>query len=317
MGNLLSIIIPCYNEQDTIIPLYNAVRAIIDDMSHKHNIVFEILIIDDGSKDNSIEYIKRLCNEDKRVGYISFSRNFGKEAALYAGLKSSRGDYTAILDADLQDPPELLDEMYSIINRDEADCVAARRISRNGEPPLRSFFSRIFYRGLRKLTKLEVVDGARDFRLMKRKMVDSIISLAERSRFSKCLFAWVGYRTHWLEYTNKIRKNGKSRWSFLKLVLYAIDGVIAFSSIPLTFVSVSGLLFCLLSMIMVFIIVMRRLIWGDPVDGWASIVCIVIFMGGIQCFCTGILGTYISKIYNETKNRPHFIINEVLIPELK
>ncbi len=314
MNDIISIVIPCYNEQETILSLYDSIIKLINSMFLKYGVLFEVIFIDDGSIDNTLQIIENICAQDNRFGYQSFSRNFGKEAAIYAGLKTSRGDYVTLMDADLQDPPEMLENMYNQIKNNKIDCVAMRRISRIGEPLIRSFFANIFYKAMRKITKLNLADGERDFRIMTRQMVNSLISIGEKNRFSKGLFAWVGYKTRLIEYTNVTRKYGHTKWSFIKLFFYAIDGMIAFSSTPLTLVSTAGLIFCIFSMLLILLIVVRRLIWGDPVDGWASIVCIIIFMGGMQCFCTGILGTYISKIYTETKHRPLYIVKEQKLP---
>ena len=254
--------------------------------------------------------IKKLHEQDERVHMVAFSRNFGKEAAIYAGLKSSKGDYVAIMDADLQDPPSLLEEMYTAITDEGYDCAAARRTTRKGEPPIRSFFARCFYKLINKISKTEIVDGARDFRLMTRQMADSILSMTEYNRFSKGIFGWVGFNTKWLEYENKERVAGETKWSFWKLFLYSLDGIMAFSTAPLAISSIIGFLFCIIAFVMILVIIVKTLVLGDPVAGYPSLVCIIFLVSGVQLFCLGILGQYLSKTYLETKNRPMYIIKE-------
>ena len=273
-------------------------------------VTFEFLFVNDGSKDKTIDVMRDLSNKDKRVRYISFSRNFGKEAAMYAGLENSTGDYVAIMDADLQDPPALLPEMYKIIKEENYDSVATRRVSREGEPKIRSFFARMFYKVINKISKADIVDGARDFRLMTRQMVDSIVEMKEYNRFSKGIFGWVGFETKWLEYKNVERVAGVTKWSFWKLFLYSIEGIIAFSTVPLIIASVFGMLFLILAVILIIFIIVRTLVYGDPTSGWPSLVCILFFISGIQLFCTGIIGQYLAKTYLETKNRPIYIVKE-------
>ena len=266
--------------------------------------------MDDGSGDNTLNAFRALRERDPRVHYISFSRNFGKESAMFAGMEAAQGDYVAIMDVDLQDPPSLLPEMLRGIEEDGYDCVATRRVTRKGEPKVRSFFARAFYRLINKISKTEIVDGARDFRLMTRQMVDSILSLKEVSRFSKGIFSWVGYRTKWLEYENVERVAGETKWSFWKLLIYSIDGIIGFSTAPLAIASVVGVLFCILAFVLILYFFLKTLIWGDPVAGFPAMICIVLLLGGIQLFCVGILGQYLSKTYLETKKRPIYIARE-------
>ena len=307
----ISIIVPCYNEEQAIPFFYDEITKIAEEM--KNN--FEFIFINDGSKDKTIEVIKEYSKKDKRVKYIHFSRNFGKEAAMLAGLKLSTGDYVAIMDADLQDPPSLLPQMLNILedSNNDYDCVGTRRVTRKGEPPIRSLFARMFYKIINKMSKIEMVDGARDYRLMSRQMVDSILELGEYNRYSKGLFQFVGYNTKWLEYENVERVAGETKWSFWKLFLYAIEGIVAFSTAPLAISSIAGILFCIISFIMIIIIIAKTIIFGDPTAGWPSLVCIIFFVSGIQLFCLGIIGQYLSKTYLETKKRPIYIIKETNI----
>ncbi len=309
----ISIIVPCYNEEQAIPFFYDEITKIAEEM--KNN--FEFIFINDGSKDKTIEVIKQYSKKDKRVKYIHFSRNFGKEAAMLAGLKLSTGDYVAIMDADLQDPPSLLPQMLNILEdpNNDYDCVGTRRVTRKGEPPIRSLFARMFYKIINKMSKIEMVDGARDYRLMSRQMVDSILELGEYNRYSKGLFQFVGYNTKWLEYENVERVAGETKWSFWKLFLYAIEGIVAFSTAPLAISSIAGILFCIISFIMIIIIIAKTIIFGDPTAGWPSLVCIIFFVSGIQLFCLGIIGQYLSKTYLETKKRPIYIIKESNIKE--
>lgn len=304
---ILSLVVPCYNEEEAAPLFYQAVQPVAAQLEP---LQLEILFVDDGSKDGTLEVLKRLHAQDKRVRYLSFSRNFGKEAAMFAGLQASKGDYVAIMDADLQDPPSLLLDMVKGIEEEGYDCVATRRVSRKGEPPIRSFFARAFYRIIRRISRADIVDGARDYRLMTRKMVDAILQMQEYNRFSKGIFGWVGFRTKWLEYENVERAAGETKWSFWKLFLYSLDGIAAFSTVPLAISSVVGFLFCIIAFIMVCVIVLKALIWGDPVSGWPSLACIIVFVSGVQLFCIGILGQYMAKTYLETKKRPIYIIRE-------
>ena len=303
----ISIVVPCYNEEESLPFFYEEITKIAKQMDY---VTFEFLFVNDGSKDKTLEKLRDLARMDERVRYISFSRNFGKEAAMYAGLKESTGDYVAVMDADLQDPPKLLIEMYAILQEKEYDCVATRRVTRKGEPPIRSFFARMFYKIINAISKTEVVDGARDFRLMTRQMTDSIISLGEYNRFSKGIFGWVGFDTKWIEYENVERVAGKTSWSFWKLFVYSLDGITAFSTAPLVISTIMGCIFCLLALIMVCIIIFKTCMYGDPVSGWPSTACIILLVGGIQLFCTGIIGQYLAKSYLEVKNRPIYIVKE-------
>ena len=303
---VISIIIPCYNEEDSIPLIYNELKKVSNNMKYD----FEFIFVNDGSIDNSLSVLKKLSVEDKQVKYIHFSRNFGKEAAMYAGLSKSKGDYITSMDADLQDPPSLLPEMLRLIKEEGYDSVGTRRVSRKGEPKIRSFFARKFYKIINKLSKIEMVDGARDYRLMTRQMVNSILELKEYNRYSKGLFSFVGFNTYWLEYENVERVAGETKWSFWGLVKYAIEGIVAFSTLPLSIASLMGFIFCFVSFILIIIIIIKTLIFGDPTSGWPSLVCIIFFVSGIQLFCLGIIGKYLSKTYLETKNRPIYIIKE-------
>ncbi|MCR5720443.1 MAG: glycosyltransferase family 2 protein [Lachnospiraceae bacterium] len=306
--SLISIIVPCYNEEENVIPFY---EELIKNKEYfdKKDVDLELIYVDDGSKDKTVAKVKELAAKDKSVHLITFSRNFGKESAMYAGLKECTGDYAAIMDVDLQDPPSLLPKMYELVE-EGYDSVATRRVTRKGEPPIRSFFARCFYRLMKKISQTEIMDGARDYRLMSRKMVDAVLELTEYNRFSKGIFGWVGFETKWLEFENVERTRGETKWNFWKLFLYSIDGITAFSTAPLMFASVLGVLFCIFAFIMLIFVVVRKLLFGDPVDGWTSTVCIIIFVSGVQFFCTGILGQYFAKMYMEVKKRPIYIIKE-------
>ncbi|MFV0250424.1 MAG: glycosyltransferase family 2 protein [Bacilli bacterium] len=307
MQKKITVIIPVFNEEEAIPYFYKK----IDEISNKMNYLkFEFLFIDDGSKDKSFSILKEISKTDKRIKYITFSRNFGKEAAIYAGLETATGDYVTIMDADLQDPPELLEEMYNLIKNEGYDTVGTRRITRKGEPPIRSLCARTFYKLINKMSKIEMVDGARDYRLMTRQVVDSILSLKEYNRYSKGLFSFVGFNTKWLEYENIQRVAGETKWSFWKLFTYAIDGIVAFTTIPLSIASIMGILLCLMSFIAIVVIIGKTIIFGDPVGGWPSMICILLFVSGIQLLCMGIIGQYIAKTYLETKKRPIYIIKE-------
>ncbi len=304
----ISLVVPCYNEQETIPLFYAAVVDVAETM--KDQVELEILFVNDGSSDQSLQVLRDLTQKDSRVHYISFSRNFGKEAAMYAGMKKAAGDYIAVMDVDLQDPPELLPKMLEEIKENGYDCVATRRVTRQGEPQLRSFFARMFYRIINKISETEIVDGARDYRLMTRQMVSSILEMTEYNRFSKGIFSWVGYETKWLEYENKERVAGLTKWSFWKLFLYSLEGIFAFSTMPLAISSVLGFVFCVISMLLFLFYGIKALILGDPVAGFPTLICSIFLVGGIQLFCTGILGQYLSKTYLECKNRPIYIIKE-------
>lgn len=303
----LSIIVPCYNEQEALPHLYEELKKISIEMEEQE---FEFLFINDGSKDDTLNVIIEMANKDRRIKYFSFSRNFGKEAAMYAGLKNASGDFVAIIDADMQDPPGLLTEMYESIINYGYDCVAARRKNRDGEPPIRSFCAGLFYKLINKISDINIEEGARDFRLMTRQMVNAIISMGEYNRFSKGIFGWIGFETKWMEYENTERIAGVTKWSFWKLFTYATEGIVAFSTKPLAIASVSGLIFCLVAFILICLIIIKTLIFGDPVSGWPSLICIICFIGGVQLFCTGILGQYFAKTYLETKQRPIYIIKK-------
>ena len=303
----ISVVIPCYNEEESIPIFYKEICKIADRMEQAE---FELLFVNDGSRDRTLEQVKKLAEQDKRVKYLSFSRNFGKEAGLYAGLKYATGDYLAVMDVDLQDPPELLLEMYEILQQGEYDCVATRRVTRKGEPPLRSIFARMFYKLINRISKTEIMDGARDFRLMTRPMADAVLSMGEYNRFSKGIFGWVGFKTKWLDYVNVERAAGTTKWNFWQLLLYSIDGIVAFSTVPLSIAAVMGLLFCALALVMTIFVVVRTLIWGDPVSGWPSMICAILAVGGVQLFCMGIIGQYLAKTFMEVKKRPIFILKE-------
>lgn len=307
----ITIIIPCYNEEETIPHFIPAIDAVYESMREKYDIEMEYLFVDDGSKDNTLKVLEKYTAENPRVSYITFSRNFGKEAAMYAGLENSDGDYTVIIDADLQDPPELIEKMYNILQTEDYDCVASRRFTRTGEPKIRSMFAVWFYKIMAKMSKTEIVDGARDFRMMTRQMVDAIVSLTEYNRFSKGIFSWVGFKTKWLEFENRERVSGTTKWSFWGLFVYAIDGFVAFSTTPLALSSIMGIIFCIIAFIGVCVIIAKTLIFGDDVSGWPSLACIMCFIAGIQLFCNGISGIYLSKTYLETKRRPQYIARKI------
>ncbi|MEG1010780.1 MAG: glycosyltransferase family 2 protein [Ruthenibacterium sp.] len=303
----ISLVVPCYNEQEALGLFYAAAKQVTDAME---GVETEFIFVDDGSTDATLAGMRALARQDARVRYLSFSRNFGKEAAMLAGLSAAKGDFVAVMDADMQDPPALLPEMYAAVKTGEYDCAATRRVTRKGEPPVRSFFARLFYRLINKISKTEIVDGARDFRLMTRQMVDAVLSMKEYNRFSKGIFGWVGFRTKWLEYVNVERIAGETKWSFWKLFAYSIDGITAFSTVPLTIAAFAGFLFCAAAFLMLLFVFIRAAIWGDPVSGWPSMVCIILLVGGIQLFCVGILGEYLAKMYMEVKHRPQYIIKE-------
>lgn len=304
---LLSIIVPCYNEEATVEAFYRAASAVCAGLP---DLETEFLFVDDGSSDRTLELLRELAGREKGVRWLSFSRNFGKEAAMFAGLEHARGDLVAVMDADLQDPPALLPELLETVRGGGYDCAAVRRVDRKGEPPIRSWFARQFYKIINKMSKTEIVDGARDFRLMTRQMVDAILRLTEYNRFSKGIFSWVGFRTKWVETVNVERSGGESKWSFFKLLVYALDGIIAFSTAPLAVASILGLALCAASFFAIVFVVVRQLLWGGSAFGWPSLVCIVLFLAGIQLFCMGILGQYLAKTYLEVKKRPIYILRE-------
>ncbi|HJJ07739.1 MAG TPA: glycosyltransferase family 2 protein [Bacilli bacterium] len=301
----ISIVVPAYNEEESIPYFYEEINKEFKELKQE----LELIFVDDGSKDKTLDVIKGLT-KDKRVKYISFSRNFGKEAAMWAGLNASTGDYVTIMDSDLQDPPSLLKEMIRLIKEEGYDIVGTRRVTRKGEPVIRSFFARMFYKIINKMSKVEMVDGARDFRLMTRQVVNSVLSLKEYNRYSKGLFSFVGFKTKWLEYENIQRVAGETKWSFWKLLLYAIDGIVAFTTIPLTIAIAIGFIFCLIAFIMIIVVIIKTLAFGDPTTGWPSLACIIFMVSGIQLLCIGVIGEYLSKMYLEVKNRPIYIVKE-------
>ena len=303
----ISVVVPCYNEEEALPVYYKEMCRVMDEMK---DVVFELIFVDDGSSDATLGIMKDLNEKDSRCRYLSFSRNFGKEAAIYAGLKASEGDYVALMDVDLQDPPTLLPEMYEILQEDGYDNVATKRVTRTGEPHIRSFLSESFYKFVNAISKTEIVDGARDYRLMTRQVTDAILSMREYNRFSKGIFGWVGYKTKWLEYENVQRAAGETKWNFWKLFLYSLDGIMAFSTMPLSIASFFGILFCILAFVFMIFIFVRALIYGDPVAGWPSMVCIISFIGGVQLLCLGIMGQYMSKLYMEVKDRPKYLVKE-------
>ena len=302
----ISVIIPCFNEASSLPLLYARLVENLQKIDHER----EILFVDDGSADDSLSIIKDFAKSDNTVRFIALSRNFGKEAAMYAGFCNATGDYVAVMDADLQDPPELIPEMVRILDEEKYDCVAARRLSRKGEPIFRSFCAKIFYKILNKISDTEIFDGARDFRMMTRKPVEAIIKICESNRFSKGIFSWIGFDTFWLSYENESRKGGKTKWSFKKLFKYGVEGIVNYSDAPLNFASFAGVFATFFSFLALIFIVIRKLAFGDPVAGWASTVCIIIFLGGLQLLSLGIIGKYLAKTYGETKRRPHYIVRE-------
>lgn len=302
----VALIVPCYNEQEALPIFYEEVMKVVTTM----NCQYELIFVNDGSKDNTLSILKNFAAKDENVTYISFSRNFGKEAAMYAGFSNADADYVAVMDADMQDPPALLPQMVKILETEDYDSVATRRVSRDGEPPIRSWFARKFYQLINKISDADIVDGARDFRLMKREMVDAIVAMGEYNRFSKGIFGWIGFKTYWLPFKNVERVAGETKWNFWKLFKYAIDGIINFSEAPLSIASWAGIGMTFIAFIMMVIVIVRRLCFGDPVAGWASTMCVIIFIGAIQLFSMGIMGQYIAKTFNEAKHRPHYIVAE-------
>jgi len=307
MKKMVTLIVPCYNEEESLPIFYEEVCRVASGIE---NYEITLLLVNDGSRDHTLSIMRELAEKDHRVRYISFSRNFGKEAAMYAGFCNAKGDYVAVMDADMQDPPSLLPQMLEILEGGEVDSVATRRVTREGEPPIRSFFARMFYKLINKISDADIVDGARDFRLMKREMVDAIVAMCEYNRFSKGIFGWIGFKTHWLPYKNVERVAGETKWNFWGLFKYSLEGIINFSQAPLSIASLTGLFLTFVSFCAILFIVVRKLIFGDPVAGWASTACIILLMGGLQLLCMGIMGQYIAKTYLEVKKRPHFIIAE-------
>lgn len=306
---MLSCIVPCYNEEAVLPFFYEELNQVSKKLLEQQEEI-EIILVDDGSKDSTLEIFRALAEKDSRVKYLSLSRNFGKESAMYAGLSHSTGDYVVIMDADMQDPPSLLPEMLAIIQNEPYDSVATRRVSRKGEPPIRSFFARCFYKIINKISDVDIVDGARDYRMMTRAMADAIISMEEYNRFSKGIFGWVGFRTKWLPYENVERMAGETKWSFWKLFLYSLQGIIGFSTVPLAIASITGLIFCVIAICLGVFVIARTMIYGDPVAGWPSLITVVTFLGGLQLFCIGIVSQYLAKTYLETKKRPIYILKE-------
>ena len=303
----ISIVVPCYNEEAALPLFYQEITRVAGEMD---DVDFEFVFIDDGSKDNTLPELRRLAAADSRVRFVSFSRNFGKEAGMLAGLEAATGDFVALMDADLQDPPSLLPELYRAVTEEGYDCAATRRTTREGEPPIRSFFARMFYRIINKISDADIVDGARDYRLMRRRVVDAILSMREYNRFSKGIFGWVGFKTKWVPFVNVERVAGETKWSFWKLFRYSLEGIVAFSTVPLALASVLGVLVCLAAFVFVVVVLVKTLAFGDPVGGWPSMMCVILFLGGVQLLCIGILGQYLSKTYLETKRRPVYLVRE-------
>lgn len=309
----ISIVIPCWNEEEALPIYYKEMNRVMESMNQKTEKValdFELIFVDDGSLDGTLRIMKELNQKDTRCRYLSFSRNFGKEAAIYAGLKAAEGNYVAVMDVDLQDPPALLPDMYHILREGYYDSVATKRSTRTGEPRIRSFLSERFYRFVNRISKTEIVNGARDYRLMNRKMVDAVLEMSEYNRFSKGIFGWVGFRTKWLEFENVERSAGETKWSLKKLFCYSLEGITGFSVAPLSLAAIVGVLFCGFSFLLIVVIIVRTLVWGDPVSGWPSLACIIFMVSGVQLLCTGIVGQYLSKTYLETKHRPIFILRD-------
>lgn len=310
----ISIIVPCYNEEDCLLDFDAKLSEVVGQMGDYE---FEVFYIDDGSKDHTLELMRQICKKRDYASYLSFSRNFGKEAAMYAGFCNANGDYVAVMDADLQDPPELLPDMVKFLESGEYDSVATRRINREGEPPIRSLFARMFYKLINKISDADIVDGARDYRLMKKEMADVIVAMGEQNRFSKGIFGWIGFRTYWYAFENVKRAAGETKWSFWKLLKYSMNGIVSFSQVPLSIASWMGMGCTGISLAAIVFIVIRKLIYGDPVQGWASNMCVMIFIGGGQLFCLGVIGQYIGKTYAETKKRPHYIVSECSEGQIK
>lgn len=307
---LISLVVPCYNEEQALPLFYAEATRVAAEMEKSHGASFEFVFVNDGSKDGTLAELRRLRTQDERVRYVSFSRNFGKEAGIYAGLKATRGDYVAMLDADLQDPPALLPQMLDALLTGEYDCAATRRTTRKGEPPVRSFFARMFYRIINRMSDTEIVDGARDYRLMTRQMVDAVLSMGEYNRFSKGIFSWVGFSTKWFDYENVERVAGQTKWNFWSLFRYSIEGIVGFSTAPLVIAALVGVIFCFAAFVGILFVIVRTLIFGDPTSGWPSMICIMLLCCGVQLFCTGIVGEYLAKTYLEVKRRPIYIVRE-------
>ncbi|MBQ3300941.1 MAG: glycosyltransferase family 2 protein [Eggerthellaceae bacterium] len=310
---LVSIVVPCYNEKESLPILLEALKGVVGRaQSVDASLDFEVVLVNDGSSDGTLELIKKVAHSawPFTVRWASFSRNFGKEAALYAGLERARGSLVAVMDADMQDPPEMLIEMLDIMRKGDCDIVAARRTSRDGEPPVRSFFARQFYKLINRISNVKLVDGARDFRLMKRQVVDAVLQLGEYNRFSKGIFEWVGFKTHWLEYENVHRVAGKSKWNFFSLLMYSFDGIVGFSTAPLLAVSAVGFVAFVLALIFLLVIVVRAALFGDAVAGWPSLISVILLWGGLQLLALGIMSPYLARAYMEVKRRPLFVVSE-------
>ena len=309
--SLLSVIVPCYKEEAAIPFFYDAMKKAESVFAERFpEVEFEYVFVDDGSKDSTVGVIRKLRENDQRIHFVSFSRNFGKEAALYAGLSKAAGDYVVCMDADLQDPPDLLPEMFEAVTSGGYDSAATRRVTRKGEPRIRSAFARLFYRIMNRISDTEFVDGARDYRIMTRKMVDAILELGENNRFTKGIYSWVGFNTKWIEFENVERIAGESKWSFFRLMRYSFEAILGFSTAPLSFVITLGFIVTIMAFVLIVFVIVRTLLYGDPTSGWPSMICIVVFFAGTQLLCTGIVGAYLGKTYLETKNRPIYITRE-------
>ena len=317
MKSVISLIIPCFNEEESIGPLYEELCSVSASMKEKYSVDFEFLMINDGSRDQTLHLIREMAKKDERIHYLSFSRNFGKESCVYAGLENCVGDYIAILDADLQHPPSMLGEMYEGIAKEGYDCVSARRVSRKGEPLIRSFFARCFYWILNRISKTKMVDSATDFSMMTRQVADAILTMPEYNRFYKGIFSWVGFETKWIPYHNVERAHGSTKWSFWRLFIYSLEGVISFSTAPLVLASVLGIVLFLISLVIICFVVARTILYGDPVAGFPTLISAIVFIGGIQLFCIGILGQYLAKTYTEVKKRPIYLVKESKLGEKK
>lgn len=310
MSNKISAVVPCYNEQEALPYFLQEIRKVSDEMTAEYGVEFEFLFINDGSADGTLQLLREAARTDPRVRYISFSRNFGKEAAIYAGLQGSTGDYVVLMDADLQHPPAMIKQMYEAVSEEGYEIAAARRVTRKGEPPIRSFFARMFYRIINKISRAEFVDGASDFRMLSRPAVDAILQVREYNRFSKGIFGWIGFETKWIEYENVERVAGETKWSFWKLLIYSFEGIVAFSTVPLSIASVVGMIFCIVALLWIIVIVIKTLVWGDPVAGFPTLACMLLLIGGSVQVSLGIIGQYLAKTYLETKNRPIYIVSE-------
>ncbi|CZQ96564.1 nucleotide-diphospho-sugar transferases [Trichococcus flocculiformis] len=305
--DIISIVVPCHNEEEMVPIFHKEITAVSEQLP---DAVFEMIFVNDGSKDATLAELKRVASLDERVHYLSFSRNFGKEAAMVAGLRHATGNYVAVMDADLQDPPAMLVEMVALIRTGEYDCIGTKRLDRKGEPPIRSFFARQFYHLINRISDTEIVDGARDFRLMTRQMVDAVLEMTEYNRFSKGIFSWVGFETKYLSYENQERVAGKTTWSFWSLFKYSLDGIVAFSEAPLAIAAFTGFLSFAVAILAALILTVRTLVFGNATSGWTSLIVIILGMGGLQLLCLGILGKYLGKTFMETKRRPLYILKE-------